>query len=105
MARMIRVTGTGPIKIEPQEKAVFICGCGLTKKFPFCDGTHKCCKEEEPEALYRYDAETNEAVRIEPPTDAGSSRSHQIPRAQDQVRSSSPSSEKFFFSRIWPAKV
>ncbi|MDA1026444.1 MAG: CDGSH iron-sulfur domain-containing protein [Planctomycetota bacterium] len=71
MARMIRVTGTGPIKIEPQEKAVFICGCGLTKKFPFCDGTHKCCKEEEPEALYRYDAETNEAVRIEPPTDAG----------------------------------
>ncbi len=70
MARMIRVTGTGPIKIEPQEKAVFVCACGLTKKFPFCDGTHKFCKEEEPEALYRYDAETNAPVKIMSSIDA-----------------------------------
>jgi CDGSH-type Zn-finger protein len=34
---------------------VFICGCGLTRNFPFCDGTHKTCKDEEPGKTYIYD--------------------------------------------------
>ena len=41
MPRLVKFEATGPIKIEPQEKPVFICACELTKKFPFCDGTHK----------------------------------------------------------------
>ena len=41
MARLVRLTGTGPQKIEPTDKPVFVCTCGLSKKFPLCDGTHK----------------------------------------------------------------
>lgn len=55
MARLVRRDMDGPIRIDPQDKPVFVCGCGLTKNFPFCDGTHKACKQEEPGALYVYD--------------------------------------------------
>lgn len=59
MARLIRQHRDGPIKIEPQEKPVWVCGCGLTKNFPFCDGNHKACAKEEPGKLYVYDEEGN----------------------------------------------
>ena len=62
MARMIKLTATGPIKIEPQDKPIFICGCGLTKNFPFCDGTHKVCKDEDPDTVYLYDEEGNAII-------------------------------------------
>ena len=55
MARLIRSDRDGPIRIDPQDKPVFICGCGLTKNFPFCDGTHKTCRDEEPGKTYIYD--------------------------------------------------
>jgi len=54
MPRIVRHEGTGPIKIEPQEKPIFICACGLTRNFPFCDGTHKTCRDEDEGKLYRY---------------------------------------------------
>ena len=57
MARMVRSDREGPYRLEPQEKAVFICGCGLTGNWPFCDGSHKACKAEEAGKLYVYDAE------------------------------------------------
>ena len=62
MARMIRSDRTGPIRIDPQDKPVFICGCGLTQNFPFCDGSHKTCVQEEPGKLYVYDRE-RKAIR------------------------------------------
>ena len=40
MARMIRHEACDPIKIEPQDKPVFICARGLSKNMPFCDGAH-----------------------------------------------------------------
>lgn len=46
MPRMVRHELNGPIKIEPQDKPIFVCGCGLSAKFPLCDGTHKACKNE-----------------------------------------------------------
>ena len=55
MARLIRSTRDGPIRIDPQDKPVFICGCGLTRNFPFCDGTHKTCRDEEAGKTYIYD--------------------------------------------------
>jgi CDGSH-type Zn-finger protein len=64
MARLVRMEGKGPIRIDPQEKPVFICGCGLTKKTPFCDGTHKACVSEEDGVLYRYDPESGRAVSV-----------------------------------------
>ncbi len=57
MARLVRHTGMGPIKIEPQDKPIFVCSCGLSKKFPFCDGTHKGCAGEQDGRLYVYDPE------------------------------------------------
>ena len=55
MARLVRLTGTGPLKIEPSDKPVFVCTCGLSKKFPLCDGTHKCCRDEAEGATFVYD--------------------------------------------------
>jgi CDGSH-type Zn-finger protein len=65
MPRLVKFEATGPIRIDPQEKPVFICACGLTQKFPFCDGAHKCCKDEEPGAVYTYDRETGETRKVE----------------------------------------
>jgi len=57
MARLVRLTGTGPQKIEPSDKPTFVCTCGLSKKFPLCDGTHKICRDEPEGATFVYDAQ------------------------------------------------
>ncbi|MCE9618721.1 MAG: CDGSH iron-sulfur domain-containing protein [Planctomycetes bacterium] len=57
MARKVRMTATGPIKIEPQDKPIFICACGLTKNPPFCDASHKKCRDEPEGKCFVYDAE------------------------------------------------
>jgi len=62
MPRLVRFEATGPIRIDPQDKPVFICGCGLTKNFPFCDGTHKVCKNEDPAKIYRYGPDQTEVI-------------------------------------------
>lgn len=66
MARLVRTEATGPIRIDPQDKPIFICACGLSQNFPFCDGTHKVCKSEEAGTLYRYDPATKQVVKTEP---------------------------------------
>lgn len=62
MPRLVRFEGTGPIRIDPQDKPVFVCGCGLTRNFPFCDGTHKACKNEQKGKVYVYDAESGAVI-------------------------------------------
>jgi CDGSH-type Zn-finger protein len=67
MARIVRIESDGPVKIDPSTlsrddagnlKPIVICGCGLSKRMPFCDGTHKnTSKLEEAGFLYRYDSE------------------------------------------------
>lgn len=62
MPRLVHRTATGPIKIDPKsldpEKSIFICACGLSQTFPFCDGAHKACRATEREdTLYVYDAD------------------------------------------------
>lgn len=70
MARLVRLEQTGPIKIDPTSwprdaegnlKSIFICACGLSSKLPFCDGTHKTCREE-PGVLYTYDPVTKAVI-------------------------------------------
>ncbi len=63
MARLIRQDACDPIKIEPQDKAVFVCACGLSKNLPFCDGAHKAARTgEKAGTLYVYDKERETVV-------------------------------------------
>ncbi len=62
MPRMIRHDATGPIRIDPQDKPIFVCACGLSQKFPLCDGTHKTCHSEQPGKVYVYDAERKSVI-------------------------------------------
>jgi len=72
MARLIRIEQNGPYKIEPKDfpvggKSIWICGCGLSNKMPYCDQTHKtCCPAEQPGTLYTYDMTTKQITGSQP---------------------------------------
>lgn len=54
MSRMIKSEGKGPIEIKVGGESKWICGCGLTKNKPFCDGSHKKTLDEEEGKTYIY---------------------------------------------------
>jgi CDGSH-type Zn-finger protein len=56
MARLVKHEANGPYEIpEGSELPVWICGCGLSKNKPFCDGSHKRTRDEAAGDLYTYD--------------------------------------------------
>jgi CDGSH-type Zn-finger protein len=48
----------GVDKIQDRDKfmefEVHICGCGLSHDKPFCDGSHKITRDEDPSLIYTY---------------------------------------------------
>lgn len=64
MPRLIKLDADGPIRIDPQDKPIFICACGISQNFPFCDGAHKGCKGEEPGKTYVYDDSRQSVVEV-----------------------------------------
>lgn len=74
MARLIRLEATASVKIDPATwprdeqgnlKPISICACGLSQKFPLCDGAHKACRvSEEPGKLYIYDRDRRNVIDI-----------------------------------------
>jgi CDGSH-type Zn-finger protein len=54
MARIIKLDKKKPYLIEIENKKVWVCGCGLSSKKPYCDGSHKLAKDEDDNKLYSY---------------------------------------------------
>jgi CDGSH-type Zn-finger protein len=65
VARLVKHDRSEPYKVEKGGETIWICGCGLSKNKPFCDGSHKKTRDEEPGAVYLYDAES----RVKAPTE------------------------------------
>ncbi|MFQ5840443.1 MAG: CDGSH iron-sulfur domain-containing protein [Candidatus Methylomirabilales bacterium] len=67
MARLVKHERGEPYKIEVEGgKPIWICGCGLSKNKPYCDGSHKKTRDEEADGVYIY----NEAEhRVKVPTE------------------------------------
>jgi len=56
MARIVMRMAIGPHKVTVGQETTFICGCGLSKNQPFCDGTHKTtARTEDLGRVYWYD--------------------------------------------------
>ncbi|GDX59459.1 hypothetical protein LBMAG31_03350 [Nitrosomonadaceae bacterium] len=56
MARIVKRDRSSPYPVTVGAETKYICGCGLSKNQPFCDGAHKATKDESPAELYWYDA-------------------------------------------------
>jgi CDGSH-type Zn-finger protein len=94
MPRLVKLSGNGPIKIDPNLaegatpsapnvrpwprddqgnlKVLSICTCGMSLRFPFCDGSHKVCKDEDAAMLYSYEAGTRVPIGPHPTPPAAS---------------------------------
>jgi CDGSH iron-sulfur domain-containing protein 3 len=49
---------------EGTELPLYICACGLSKNKPFCDGSHKITRDENPSDVYVYDGNGKDRVRV-----------------------------------------
>lgn len=75
MARVVRFEKTDPVKIDPatlpldaegKQKPIFVCACGISARYPLCDGSHKACRMETPGQLYTYQPGTTNVIEQRP---------------------------------------
>lgn len=62
MPRMVYHDATGPQEVKPAQQSVWICMCGLSQDYPFCDGSHKKARQEDPAKMYVYDKDRQNVV-------------------------------------------
>ena len=65
----LRAAGA-PEEFPKDGKSIFICMCGLSSRLPFCDGTHKACRDEDPAKTYTYESGTRREARPSESTEA-----------------------------------
>lgn len=66
MSRVVRFEAKAPVIITSEEAKfpIGICACGLSDKFPYCNGNHMRTKDEDYEKVYRYTLEGREVVTV-----------------------------------------
>ena len=69
MARIIQHTATGPLEVKASDKSSWVCMCGLSKNYPFCDGGHKMARQQEqPGKVYCYEGDAAKETTLDTPT-------------------------------------
>ncbi len=63
MARLVLFKSKGPVLVG--DPPVAICGCGLSKKWPYCTGAHIHVAGEEEGAVYAYNGSGVDRVRVQ----------------------------------------
>lgn len=56
MSRIVELNDTEPLLLDPSDLdgPVWICCCGLSADWPYCDGSHGETRREKPGRVYAY---------------------------------------------------
>ena len=60
MVRIVLHRGRGPVPVRDSKgrTVAAVCMCGLSKKYPFCDGSHIKVRDEADDKIYIYSADS-----------------------------------------------